>query len=789
MTQAVTVYAVDDAGAQQAVGTLSLGDGGRVVADPDDDDTLDHVLDIKAVDFAGDRRVLTSRSDPAAWLANLHRVVSGSRVRVSRSEGDAGASASTTPLPGADVLALAMVNAADAGDHEAVARLKELAADPGELQGLLDDLGHGEDAGEPGATRGYSGDPPVRTYAGFDPAQPRDGAGRWAGVGAVVAAFRAASGRPKGYLETALFNANPDATDDDPTAGHEGVDPRDMMERLVSGWRDAHRAGHDDAREALEAAMAHFPELRKVGAAGEQVPFDGALHLGDPGQWTGDPAEVVRPGWVIDRGGGRRSVVEKAQVRRPAGGTVAYAWGRDTTRNGHVKAVGTGEHSGRVLYGKKAEAALAAQGHRAAGTDKASARKRAVVDSTIAVAAALNDPSRLSAERVGMLADHLSTLSRDQLRQMAKSVREKVGGKKAELADRLLEHVRSERRVTGGAGDALAAAPARQGGASRAAGDTTHEMTRAEFMAGRGLSPAAGPTGSAERLSHDREYTRALRSAARAGRPIPDAVLASEPDIAGMTDRNFAPWELTRDQHSSHSMFNPAHHEAGHAHADHAAEVRGAVRRGDPVPPHVLAEYPALSVRQPATSPPPPAEPEQPPAPEQAPALPPPEQAAAAATEPSGEPATESQAPKLSRDTPNSFSTKFTYGGVSYGVHAHRDAESVGEQGDRAPWDVEFITQAGDKPAESKGTTGVAGHSAVGAMRKVGAAVSDWMAEHKPERVKFLAASDEPSRVKLYERLANALAAEHGYAVTRADGANVRFLLTRKSEPVPDAPP
>ncbi len=145
--------------------------------------------------------------------------------------------------------------------------------------------------------------------------------------------------------------------------------------------------------------------------------------------------------------------------------------------------------------------------------------------------------------------------------------------------------------------------------------------------------------------------------------------------------------------------------------------------------------------------------------------------------------------PKLTQRTPNSFTGTFSHGGVDYAVHAHRGSDEVEEMGDRAPYSIEFDTKAGDRPSDDGKLTGVAGHSAIGAMRTVGAAISDWLATRKPLKVAFLASADEPSRVRLYARLADALAKQHGYTVHRQDGAaNTRFLLVRNpSAPVQKA--
>ncbi len=59
-------------------------------------------------------------------------------------------------------------------------------------------------------------------------------------------------------------------------------------------------------------------------------------------------------------------------------------------------------------------------------------------------AKALKEPHNLTADEVKQLAEHLKTMPKDRLRDLNLSLRQKVGGNKAELADRLLEYVRGK---------------------------------------------------------------------------------------------------------------------------------------------------------------------------------------------------------------------------------------------------------------------------------------------------------------------------------------------------------
>jgi hypothetical protein len=70
-----------------------------------------------------------------------------------------------------------------------------------------------------------------------------------------------------------------------------------------------------------------------------------------------------------------------------------------------------------------------------------------VTEAETAVAAAVGDPARLHAGHLEQLADHLDHLTRDRLRELARQMEQKVGGKKAELADRLLAAIQAKREA------------------------------------------------------------------------------------------------------------------------------------------------------------------------------------------------------------------------------------------------------------------------------------------------------------------------------------------------------
>jgi len=108
-------------------------------------------------------------------------------------------------------------------------------------------------------------------------------------------------------------------------------------------------------------------------------------------------------------------------------------------RSGLVKKVITNK------AGRKQTVYVRPNTDKAAGADASVA---AVVDSRTAVATAVGQVDRLTMSQFHRLNDHISNLSRDEIRGHLKTLGEKIGGKKVELAQRLLERVRAEQGKT-----------------------------------------------------------------------------------------------------------------------------------------------------------------------------------------------------------------------------------------------------------------------------------------------------------------------------------------------------
>lgn len=93
---------------------------------------------------------------------------------------------------------------------------------------------------------------------------------------------------------------------------------------------------------------------------------------------------------------------------------------------------------------------------RANANDTTTQTRQQVLDARSLVAKAVNDPNSLNPEEFRALATHLETVNRDEIRGLLKQVQAKVGGTKAELANRLVEKVKAGRDEASAPGAALA---------------------------------------------------------------------------------------------------------------------------------------------------------------------------------------------------------------------------------------------------------------------------------------------------------------------------------------------
>lgn len=90
---------------------------------------------------------------------------------------------------------------------------------------------------------------------------------------------------------------------------------RSTADRLAAAWRDAWEAGKDEGRDYLETAMWNIRGLRMLGETGAKVAFDALVHESDGPAFTGDPVEIVRPGWVLAEEKGDYTALKAAVVK------------------------------------------------------------------------------------------------------------------------------------------------------------------------------------------------------------------------------------------------------------------------------------------------------------------------------------------------------------------------------------------------------------------------------------------------------------------------------------------
>lgn len=91
---------------------------------------------------------------------------------------------------------------------------------------------------------------------------------------------------------------------------------RSVAVQLVASWRATFSPDRPEIREFIESAIWNVRGMKVIGEPGEAVEFDGRLHEGPAGLFTGNPAKIVRPGWLIEEGGDAEFVVQKAHVEK-----------------------------------------------------------------------------------------------------------------------------------------------------------------------------------------------------------------------------------------------------------------------------------------------------------------------------------------------------------------------------------------------------------------------------------------------------------------------------------------
>jgi len=95
----------------------------------------------------------------------------------------------------------------------------------------------------------------------------------------------------------------------DSRESNDGAFELTKAKELVLSWN---RAEDPEVRSGLARAMIALG-LRPIGEVGEAVEFTGRLHVSDESLFSGDPAEIVAPGWIVADPQGDR-ILQKAQV-------------------------------------------------------------------------------------------------------------------------------------------------------------------------------------------------------------------------------------------------------------------------------------------------------------------------------------------------------------------------------------------------------------------------------------------------------------------------------------------
>lgn len=152
-----------------------------------------------------------------------------------------------------------------------------------------------------------------------------------------------------------------------------------------------------------------------------------------------------------------------------------------------------------------------------AGPAADEARRQSRADAMSAVSAAIQNPERITDDHVPRLHEHMKTMTRDQLKQFVRQLGEKVGGRKAELADRLVAKVRSAQAGQPVQGQAIASAPEWQPPPPPPPAPTREQLVAAHVARiAPDLNSHPAMTNEATRNRATGIYQRALDTAAQA---------------------------------------------------------------------------------------------------------------------------------------------------------------------------------------------------------------------------------------------------------------------------------
>lgn len=250
------------------------------------------------------------------------------------------------------------------------------------------------------------------------------------------------------------------------------ADPADGLDYVVDGHHRLAWAERDGAKRVparfIQAATAE--EAKKIGedankardlSATQDPPESASPHAEELllamvlAAEQGDSESLANLGELADDDDAVEGILGDSEDDDTKPEVRELSWVEGVSRgSGKRKAVGQGEHAGKTLYGKQAEAVLgskepkakqptAADRRKAEAAAKLKAKQDAAKVATDAAKKAVTQPKTLKPSELMALPGYLKMLTKPQLVEFARQVKEKVGGDKTTLAERLLAYAKT----------------------------------------------------------------------------------------------------------------------------------------------------------------------------------------------------------------------------------------------------------------------------------------------------------------------------------------------------------
>lgn len=387
------------------------------------------------------------------------------------------------------------------------------------------------------------------------------------------------------------MSAEPDATD-----RRETYVPPEVLAALV------HMAGVDDWDGVDELSqLASDPEGLQdfldddAGSVRRFSKFDSA------GGWTASQTKTGRIKAVWSGGGksplyGKRAE-EALRAKKPAQGSDSTQGGQGAAKEEESKPSTSAEPDmPRTASGKIDTRQLLVQRKAAAEPARQAARD--------AWGKAVNSGAKAS--ELPALTEHLHKLTRDELREISRGLEQKVGGLKADLVKRLVEHAATkaesldfniEAMDQGKTGQLLRNQPDRPNPV-KAEADARNRWDKGQQVKDKGLGKDPGrglaTPGPLEQAKVEDWKGQEAKRKGNAGEP---AATAKPPE----PEKKKEPWQMTKAEYKASAPENEQgslDKQQGMQNINlpswHEAYVRAAVLRGEKVPKEVIAEYPSL---------------------------------------------------------------------------------------------------------------------------------------------------------------------------------------------------